>query len=460
MSHPPARTPFKIGNIRYFIAFRIFFNARFYYPVFTILFLDFGLSLEQFALLNVAWAITIVLLEVPSGTLADVIGRRNLLIFAGGVMVIEIALMSFAPMGNITLLFAIFFINRILSGAAEAAASGADEALAYDALMQEGDINDWGLVLEKEMRYKSIASIGVMSLGAAVYDPDSMNRVLHWIGFDITLTQDVTLRFPLFLTLMMAVMALWSTLRMKEPPREDAPVCIDFETCRSLVIQAFKLTIQAGKWILRTPFALVVILSAMVFDHIIRMVVTLNSQYFRLIHLPEATFGLIGSGASVLGIFIPRMALKSAESRSPGFNFAVTCMITLIGLFGMALFLPFVGLLPALLLFSAFYLIGFYVSYYLNRITNSDQRATVLSFKGLSLNGAYALIGVLYSLLVAVKRSGILKSQPGLDGEGLERSIFTGSFAWFPWYFIVMIGLLLLFARRNLRDSPPTSLEK
>jgi len=30
-----------------FIAFRIFFNAGFYYPVFTILFLDFGLTLER-----------------------------------------------------------------------------------------------------------------------------------------------------------------------------------------------------------------------------------------------------------------------------------------------------------------------------------------------------------------------------------------------------------------------------
>ncbi|MCD4715131.1 MAG: MFS transporter, partial [Desulfobacterales bacterium] len=74
------KSPFKICNVRYFIAFRVFFNARFYYPVFTILFLDFGLTLQQFALLNVAWAATIVLLEVPSGALADTIGRRNLLV--------------------------------------------------------------------------------------------------------------------------------------------------------------------------------------------------------------------------------------------------------------------------------------------------------------------------------------------------------------------------------------------
>ena len=56
------KSPFAIRNVRLFIAFRLFFNARFYYPVFTILFLDFGLTLEQFALLNAAWAAAIVLL--------------------------------------------------------------------------------------------------------------------------------------------------------------------------------------------------------------------------------------------------------------------------------------------------------------------------------------------------------------------------------------------------------------
>ena len=45
-----ATSPYAIKNVRLFIAFRIFFNARFYYPVFTILFLDFGLTMAQFAL--------------------------------------------------------------------------------------------------------------------------------------------------------------------------------------------------------------------------------------------------------------------------------------------------------------------------------------------------------------------------------------------------------------------------
>ena len=64
-------------NIPLFIAFRVFFNARFYYPVLGVLFLDLGLSLEQYATLNVIWAVTILLLEIPSGALADVIGRAG-----------------------------------------------------------------------------------------------------------------------------------------------------------------------------------------------------------------------------------------------------------------------------------------------------------------------------------------------------------------------------------------------
>ena len=72
-------SPFAIRNVRLFIAFRVFFNSRFYYPVFTILFLDFGITIQQFALLNVVWAATIVLAEVPSGALADIWAEKRCL---------------------------------------------------------------------------------------------------------------------------------------------------------------------------------------------------------------------------------------------------------------------------------------------------------------------------------------------------------------------------------------------
>ena len=99
-----------------FIAFRVFFNCRFYYPIFTVLFLDFGLTVAQFSILNAVWAATIVMAEVPSGALADIVGRRRLLVFAAFSMLVEMAILCFAPRGNTTLLFSIFLVNRVLSG--------------------------------------------------------------------------------------------------------------------------------------------------------------------------------------------------------------------------------------------------------------------------------------------------------------------------------------------------------
>ena len=201
-------SPFSIKNVRLFIYFRVFFNARFYYPVFTVLFLDFGLSIEQFTLLNVAWAATIVLLEIPSGALADTLGRKNLLVAAGALMVAEMALLCFVPRGNPNILFIIFLVNRILSGAAEAAASGADEALAYDSLQMEGDVTEWGIVLERQMRIQAAGFIVAMSLGAAVYDPDLIQKFIDLAGIGGHVSQDMTLRFPVLLTLVMAVLTL------------------------------------------------------------------------------------------------------------------------------------------------------------------------------------------------------------------------------------------------------------
>jgi MFS family permease len=442
-----------IQNVRLFIAFRVFFNARFYYPVFTILFIDFGLTLEQFALLNAAWAASIVLLEVPSGALADIIGRRNLLVSAGILMVIEIALLCFVPMGNLHLLFVIFLINRILSGAAEAAASGADEAIAYDSLKKDGDARDWPRVLEKQMRIQSIAYIGAMSLGAAVYDPALMQRLVNALGLDLHVSQEITMRFPLYLTFVMSIMTLLTTLKLQEDKPSDQAKDIPAEKFGKSVFQAFKLTLQAGGWILKTPFALVIILAGLMFDNCIRMVVTLGSQYYRIINLPEASFGLIGSGLAMVGLIIPWVASKMVSRHSPAYNLGIMAVVTFVGLIGITYVWPIIGLLPIALLSVVMYMGRFFQSHYLNRITASHQRATVLSFKGLSFNLAYGLIGILYSVLLGFLRPQIAASNPDLSRAGMENLVFTKSLGWFPWYFILTLVALLAVARWQLKNS-------
>ncbi|MEH0018096.1 MAG: MFS transporter [Desulfobacter sp.] len=442
---PAKSTPvFSIPNIRRYIAFKVLFNARFYYPVFTILFLDFGLTVAQFSLLNAVWAATIVLAEVPSGALADTIGRKRLLVFATLTMVVEVGLIAFLPLGNMDLVFWVFLVNRVLSGLAEAAASGADEALAYDALKRDGNADDWGRVLEVLTRFQSMGFIIAMTTGAAIYDPALMNALANAFGAGASLTQETTMRFPLYGTLILAFGACAATAGMEEIPPEPGGQAAPHRSANRLadLKQAFILTFRAGGWILNTPFVLSVILFGMLFDGAIRMVITLSSQYYRMVLLPESLFGIIGAGMAMLGFVIPKMARKLAENHPPASGLWVAATLCLSGMIGMNFFWPWIGLIPALVTYSAMYFNGFFVSFYINRETPSAQRATVLSFKGLSYNLAYGLLGTGYALVLKLQKQA---QDTGLTGQALDNQVFRETFFVFPLLFTAgLISLLVL----------------
>lgn len=443
--------PFTIANIRLFIAFRIFFNARFYYPVFTILFLDYGLTIEQFALLNSVWAITIVCAEVPSGALADVIGRKRLIVTTSVLMLMELGFIAFVPLADIRLVFWAFFTNRILSGLAEALASGADEAIAYDSLKAVELQDKWPKVLSLQMRLKSVVSIITATTGALVYDPDIVNKIMHLAGSSHLLTQQQTMRFPIYLTLVLAILATITSLLFTE--ERQANNSKDISMFRNM-IQALKLTLQAGVWILKTPYALAIIVFGMFYDHILRMLITMTSQYFRLIQLPEASFGLISAGLSLLGLAIPKLCEILVEKYSAARNLVILFLITIAGLFGLTGFFPYFGLLPMASVYIGIMMVSFFTSHYLNAITDSSQRATVLSFKGMAFNLAYGLIGVLFALLMQQLRAGNQQRHPEWTHQLVEDSSFIAAIGWFPWYTIILFGLTLIYFHSRLKSSP------
>lgn len=446
---------FKITNIRMFIALRVLYNARFYYPVFTVLFLDYGLTIEQFAMLNVVWAATIVLFEVPSGALADIFGRKALLLCTSVIMIFELLLISFVPVGNPSLVFYVFLINRILSGFAEAMASGADEAIAYDSLVEHQLQAKWPDVLEVQMKVQSAGFIVAMIVGAMVYDPQLMNQLLSLLHIDYQLTQQISMRFPLLLTLLSSFAALTVVLSMEEPLtnlRKKKKTHL-WQT----IADSTKHVFASGQWIARTPFALVVILFAMLYDHVIRLIITLNSQYYRLIEIPDSLFGIIGASIAVIGFFIPQMANKMATHFSARTNVFIMAIGMFLGCVGLSLFRPWFGVLPMVLIFIVFMLNNFFASYYLNEITPSEIRATVLSFKGLSFNFSYGLIGFLFSILYAAQKG---KLQEGLDVSTtaqIENLAFVNVTGWFQWYFLVFFVVILVFSYFILRYNKGVS---
>ncbi len=311
------------------------------------------------------------------------------------------------------------------------------------------------------MRYQSVAFIVAMSLGALLYDADRLNQILAAVGWEVDIAKETAMRLPLALTLLLGIGALVTALGLTEPEsekksRREARRENSMETLKD----AFAKTLETGKWILNTPIAMMIILGGFLIDHIARMILTLNSEYYRRIELPEASFGIISAGFGLLGLFTPKLGRWLSENRSKTFNYLTISSCTFLGLLGMTFFVPFWGIAPMVLIYGSIGLAGFLVSAYLNAETPSESRATALSFKGLSYNLAYGGIGLLYSLLVYSLRGA--EAIQSLPDEKVEAALFKSALTFFPAYFAFAFLLVLLFGilNRQAIDTNPTKVEK
>ncbi len=426
-------------NWRVFLWFRVLFSARFYYPVMAVLFLDLGLTATQYTLLNVAWAAASLLSDIPAGVLADRIGRKPLLVAAGALMVMEMAILCVAPRNGGMILFFFCLANRILSGLAEGAASGADEAIVFDSLAEGGRQGEWHRVMEQLTRWQSTAFLAVMLLGGAVYAPGSVNGVLSLLGIPARLDQATTLRFPLYLSFLSAVGVLLLALNFREPVRHQPRSLEDPEGHRAAsALGAFAFTMQAGRWLLGNPVALFVVCAGFVLDSVVRLFLVFSTSFFRLIGIPEVAFGVLGAAMGAIGLFLSPWIRRMVTTRSIGASFAIMTVVVLVGVAGVALHPRHWGLIFGYLLWGAMTMIGFSVSTYLNQLVDSHHRATVLSFKGVTINVAYAGISLLFAWVIHLV--------PGPDAQAQ----LGHAFGFLPPWLLLTCAILLVFFRKHL----------
>ena len=422
-------------NIPLFIAFRVFFNARFYYPVLGVLFLDLGLSLEQYATLNVIWAATILLVEIPSGALADVIGRRWMVSLAGLLMVAEMALFAFAPIGP--WLFPLLILNRIISGTAEACASGADEALAYDSLPKEGRDERWRRVLVTLMRWSSGAFFIVMITGALAFDRHFVEAVAGLCGWHIG--AGITIRWPVYLTLATSVPAFLCALAMREPPTNQQP------RTQHQVREALENILGGARFVFSSPRVRWLMLCAVLFDSLVRLFLTFASNYYRLIGLPEFVNGFLGSLYALLGFLAAVLAQRMISHLKPAMIFTTLGILVFAPLVGLCFATPIWGLWVVIPIGLSMPMMQYFVSSYLNEWTESKLRATVLSFRGVALNIGYALAGIGFVAVASSIRA------TGLDLS--ETAVFAKTLLALPIAF-ALGSLILMLAACGKRKAP------
>ena len=317
-------------------------------------------------------------------------------------MVIEMLALLLAPMHGGSSVFFLFALNRIISGVAEAAVSGADEALAYDSLKEAGREKEWGDVLEKAAKYTSLAFFFAMMTGSAFYDSSFINHCLSYLDIDYAFAGKDLVKAPVFLTFLSSIVVLIAALGMKESGADPQSRSVT-ETMK----KSFQTTLSGGSWVWRTPspirdssgFYGARQCNSSVSHHCQAI---LECDRFTACHFWTRRLRDV-----INGLLRTANCKKFAERRTPYQNFFLLSSILMIGLLGISEALPYWGILPAVLLYATMQSMNYLASRYLNEEAPSEQRATVLSFRGLSTNVSYGAVSLLYSSLIAwIKHKG------------------------------------------------------
>ncbi len=353
-------------------------------PIIVLFYEDHGLGLQDVFILKSVYSIAAVTLEIPSGYLADVWGRRKCLILGCILFFLGYICYSF------TSTFMAFLFAEILLGTGQTLVNGADSALLYDTtahykkehlyLRYEGRITMLGNFAE--------AIAGIFAGVIAAY----------------------SLRYPFYGQAIIAFTGIPAAFALKEISSTHKT-----QSPTSEIIKIIKFSLFTNRQLCYN----------IMFSGIIGAA-TLTMAWFvqpLLIHLetPVSYFGIIWT---VLNLTVGIAALYSDKIENYlGMRKMYILILVFIvgGYIALAYNLTYTGLL-ILLIFYIFR--GFatpILKGYINQITFSEMRATVLSIRNFIIRLMFAAIAPfigwlsdMYSLKTALLVSAVIIFIPGI----------------------------------------------
>jgi len=350
-----------------------------YMPIVVPFYEKNGLSMQSIMILQGVYSVSIVLMEIPSGYLADVIGRRQTLILGVvlGALGFGVYTISFGFVG--------FLIAEIILGLGQSFVSGADSALLYDTLVEDGRQDEY-------TRYEGrITSLGNLAEAIA--------------GITGGLLALISLRVPYIAQAIIAATAIPAALGLREPHRQTPLLQANFRE----ILRITEFALFRNRELRRN-----IIFSSFVGT------ATLTMAWFAQPFFEHAGIGLSWYGllwtALNLTVAVTAFIAYGIEKKI-GQKWSVWLIALLIP--GGYLFLSAAHQATGLLILFGFYMVrGFatpVLKDYINRITGSDIRATVLSVRNFIIRLLFAVVGPfagyikdVYSLSQALLLSGII----------------------------------------------------
>lgn len=161
----------------------------------SLFYLHRGVSFDQVFYLSIVWSITTLIVEVPTGYLADRFGRKRTLLLGTFITLSSYVLAFFADS------FWAFCLQFALMSFGFSCFSGTEEALLYDTLKETGDEHKMTSHFARLNAARQVMKIFVPSLGA-------------WIAKDLLESQ---FRILVIVDIMGSILAWFMLSRLEEP---------------------------------------------------------------------------------------------------------------------------------------------------------------------------------------------------------------------------------------------------
>jgi predicted MFS family arabinose efflux permease len=339
--------------------------AWFPIPTIVLFYEHYGLNIEQIVLLKTILSLSVLVLEVPSGYVADLWGRKACLVVGSGVWVASWLIYCTGTS------FTEFAIAEILAGVAGSLISGANTALGYDTLIQVGREQHYQVW---EGRLGAIAGISEAVCGIIGAAIASLNLV-----------------YSFYLQTVCLVIYFCLALTLVEPKYHQAIAQTQkLNQLKNILVDVCK----------RPKLRWLILLSS-VFSSASFLIVWLSQDYLQQLNIPIQAFGWAWA------IFHLGMSLASINShhlqRILGIKRALLLLIVILATSYICL--GSISQVWGIVFIISIYLVrGFCSPLILNVINQqitSSVRATILSLNSLVFRVAFAIVAPLVGAIAS-----------------------------------------------------------
>jgi len=321
--------------------------GRFFIPVLALFYIASQVTLAQFSIIMSVFALSTLLLEIPTGVVADLLGKRKTLIFSRLMYIIEVVILAFFNG------FWLFLIAKVISGLGVSLSSGTTSAIRYDSLKKLGREEEYNKISGKSSFIASVSMAFVFIIGAYLFSLDA--------------------KLPAKLSLIPLVIGFILTFFMVEP----------YNFKKKITMSGSFTHLKNGlKEFFSQKFLIYLALLTLLIESAANMMLSYSSVYLAKILIPISLIGVVSFVSSLIMAFSSKRAYLF-EKRFGDKSLLILQVTTFLSIILMSFMIPFVGLL--FYLFVPFVLGSFtvIVADLVNHRAKTHNRATMLSINNM-----------------------------------------------------------------------------